>query len=64
MTVTAKTVLKEQQRQLAEQYSQWEAMQTDYSYDEDFYRYCQWKMQDIDEEMEMIRRVLEMGCCE
>ena len=42
----------------------WEQMQTDFSYDEDFYNFCQWKMQLLDEEAEQIRHVLEMGCCE
>lgn len=42
----------------------WEQMQTDFSYDEDFYKFCEWKMNLLDEEAEQIRYVLEMGCCE
>ncbi len=47
-----------------QEYSQWEAMQTDFSYDEDFYRFCNWKMQMLDEEAEQMRHVLETGCVE
>lgn len=64
MTVKAKQALIKRQAELMQEYGQWEAMQTDFSYDEDFYRFCQWKMELLDEEAEQIRHVLEMGCCE
>lgn len=64
MTVKAKQALIKRQAELMQEYSQWETMQTDYSYDTDFYKFCQWKMNLLDEEAEQIRHVLEMGCCE
>ncbi len=64
MTVKAKQALKNRQEKLMQEYQSWEAMQTDYSYDMDFYQFCQWKMQMLDEEAEQIRHVLEMGCVE
>lgn len=62
MTVKAKQALIERQTKLMKEYDAWEKMQTDYSFDEDFYNFCQWKMQLLDEEAEQIRYVLEMGC--
>lgn len=64
MTVKARQLLIERQEELAQEYTQWESMQTDYSYDEDFYDFCQWKMQLLDEESEQIRHASEMECCE
>lgn len=64
MTVKSKRELIKRQAELMQEYSRWEAMQTDFSFDEDFYNFCQWKMQLLDEEAEQIRYVLEMGCCE
>ncbi|MBD5495433.1 MAG: hypothetical protein HDR12_14000 [Lachnospiraceae bacterium] len=62
MTVKAKQALKKRQAELMQEYHQWEVMQTDFSFDEDFNYFCQWKMQLLDEEAEQIRCVLEMGC--
>ena len=52
------------QIKLAEDLDLWMRMQTDFNYDEDFYRFCEWKMHMLDEEIEQIRYVLETGCCE
>lgn len=64
MTVKARRNLLEQQTKLMQERDLWEQMQTDFSYDEDFYKFCEWKMNLLDEEAEQIRYVLEMGCCE
>ena len=64
MTIKAKRRLIEQQKKIMQEYKEWEQMQTDYSYDENFYRFCEWKMNTLDEEAEQIRYVLESGCCE
>lgn len=64
MTVKARQILTKRQAELLFDRGLWESMQTDFSYDEDFYKFCQWKMNLFDEEAEQIRRVLEMGCCE
>lgn len=59
MTVKAKQVLIKRQAELMQEYSQWEAIQTDYSYDTDFCSFCQGKMNLLDEEAELIREILE-----
>ena len=64
MTVKEKHKLIERQEKIMQEYEEWELMQTDHSYDEDFCRFCDWKKNVLDEEAEQIRRVLEMGCCE
>lgn len=64
MTVKARRKLIKQQKKLMQERESWEQMQTDYSYDEDFYKFCEWKMNLLNEEAEQIRYVLEMGCCE
>lgn len=64
MTVKAKRALIERQVELMRERDWWKQMQTDCSYDEDFDRFCQWKMNLLDEEEEQIRHVLEMGCVE
>lgn len=64
MTVKAKQALIKRQAELMQERDLWKQMQTDFSYDQDFYRFCQWKMNLLDEEAEQIRHVLEMGCCE
>ena len=64
MTVKAKQTLIERQTELMHERDLWERMQTDFSYDEYFYKFCDWKMNFLDEEAEQIRHVLEMGCCE
>lgn len=64
MTVKTRRKLIKQQKKLMQERKAWEQMQTDYSYDADFYKFCEWKMNLLDEEAEQIRYVLEMGCCE
>lgn len=64
MTVKAKSRLIEQQKKIKQECRRWEGMQTDYSYDEDFYKFCEWKRNLLNEESEQIRYVLESGCCE
>lgn len=64
MTVKVKRKLLEQQSKLMQERTEWETMQTDFNYDEDFYKFCEYKMQLLDEETEQIRHILEMGCCE
>lgn len=64
MTIQAKQTLIERQAELMQERDLWGQMQTDYSYDENFYRFCDWKMNLLDEEAEQIRHVLEMGCVE
>lgn len=64
MTVKTKQALIKRQAELMQEYNQWEVMKTDFSFDEDFNCFCQWKMQLLDEGAEQIRHVLEMGCCE
>lgn len=57
-------ILTLRQKMLMWEREVWEQMQTDYSHDKNFYKYCDWKMNLLDEEAEQIRYVLEMGCCE
>ena len=64
MTVKARRNLIKQQKKLMQESKAWNRMQTDYSYDEDFYKFCEWKKNLLDEEADQIRYVLEMGCCE
>lgn len=64
MTDEAKQALIERQVALIQEYEQWESIQRDYSYDNEFYGFCQWKMNLLDEEAEQIRRALEMDSCE
>lgn len=64
MTVKARYRLIEHQIKLAQDLDLWKQMQTDFSYDEDFYKFCEWKIHMLDEEAEQIRYVIEMGCCE
>ncbi len=59
MTVKIKLALEDRQAELMQEYHQWEARQTDYSYDMDFCSFCQWKMNLLDEETELIRGILE-----
>ena len=37
----------------------WEWLQTEYSYDRDFYRNCEWWLNQLDEDAEKIRILLE-----
>lgn len=65
MTVKSKQALIKRQAKLMQERDLWEQMQTDYSYDDNFYRFCQWKMQMLDEEAELIRHhIIDMGCVE
>lgn len=64
MTVKAKRKLAEQQNKMVQEREEWRQIQTDFSYDEDFYKFCEWKINLLNEEIEQIRHVLEMGCCE
>ena len=54
MTVTIKELMQER--------TFWEQMQTDYSHDAEFYKFCEWKMQRLDEEAEKLRYLQEKGC--
>lgn len=56
MTVTVYRLMQER--------SFWEQIQTKYSHDADLYKFCEWKMQRLDEEAEMLRYVQEMGYAE
>lgn len=54
MTVKAKRKLIKQQKKLMQERKAWEQMQTDYSYDEDFYKFCEWKMNLLNEEADTL----------
>ena len=54
MTVTIKELMRER--------SLWEQIQTDYSHDEDLYKFCECKMQRLDEEAEKLRYLQEKEC--
>ena len=64
MTIKAKQTLIERQTELMQERDLLGRMQTDFSYEEDFYRFCQRKMDLLGEKAEQIRYVLEMGGCE
>lgn len=64
MTVKARRKLIKQQKKLMQERKAWEQMQTNFSYDEDFYKFCELKINLLNEEAEQMRYVLEMGCCE
>lgn len=64
MTIKANRILLERQASIEVECIHWKTMQTDYSYDLDFYRFCDWKINSLNEEAEQIRYVLEMGYCE
>lgn len=51
--------LEQRQIILMRRYRQYEAMQTDFSYDPDFYRYAEGQMQKLDDEADLIRWLLE-----
>lgn len=51
--------LEQRQIILMRRYRQYEAMQTDYSYDLDFYSYAGNQMQKLDDEADLIRWLLE-----
>lgn len=62
MTVTRKSILMHKQEELMKERDAWECMQTDYSTDNEFYKYCEWKMNRLNEEAEELRLLLERGC--
>ena len=64
MTIKANRILLERQASIEVECIHWKTMQTDYSYDLDFYRFCDWKINSLKEEAEQIRYVLETGYCE
>ena len=64
MNVYERCKLLSNQQKLMYERNFYEQMQTDFSYDEDFYTFCVWKIHMLDEEAEQIRYVIEMGCCE
>lgn len=64
MTIKANGILLERQASIEVECIHWKTMQTDYSYDLDFYRFCNWKINSLNEEAEQIRYVLETGYCE
>lgn len=51
--------LEQRQIILMRRYRQYEAMQTDFSHDPDFYRYAEGQMQKLDDEADLIRCFLE-----
>ena len=64
MTIEAKSKLVGHQQKLIQERRAWEQMQTDFSFDLDFYKFCTWKMNLFDEEAEQLRYVLETEGCE
>ena len=62
MTVTEKRELVEQQNKILEEIEDLKGMQTDFSYDIKFYRYCERKITSLSEEAEQINRILGMRC--
>lgn len=59
MTDREKMALIEEQTKLVEEYRIWERMQTNYGYHDETFKYCQAKMDALDERAEFIRGVLE-----
>ena len=55
MTIKANRILLERQASIEVECIHWKTMQTDYSYDLDFYRFCDWKINSLNEEAEQIR---------
>lgn len=64
MNVKSKRRLVKQQNKLVLERKKWEQMQTDCSYDKDFCKFCEWKINILNEEAEKIRYVLEGRCFE
>lgn len=64
MTDEARKELMKQQKALSREWEFWEELQTEFSNDIDFFRFCEWKKQLIDEEAEQIRYVFEVGWAE
>ncbi len=52
-------ILLRRQERLDEARRAWEWLQTEYSYDRGFYRYCEWWLNQLDEDAEKIRILLE-----
>lgn len=61
---TMEQELKEKQKQLMQEYKEFERMQTEHSTNTACYKCCQSNMDRLDAEAEQIRYVLESGCCE
>lgn len=64
MTIKANRILLERQASIEVECIHWKTMQTDYSYDLDFYQFCEQKIHLLNEEAEKIRYMLETGYCE
>ena len=47
MTIKANRILLERQASIEVECIHWKTMQTDYSYDLDFYRFCDWKINSL-----------------
>ena len=54
-----RSILVHRLEKLDEARRAWEWLQTEYSYDRDFYRYCEWWLNQLDEDAEKIRILLE-----
>lgn len=63
MNIIKRYRLKKQQKELMRVRDIYERLQTDHSEDECFYRYMQSRMDDLDEQAEHIRGVLEGRWC-
>lgn len=59
MTKAEKKALEQKQEILMRRYKKYEAVQRDFSYDPDFYSYTERQMQQLDDEAEYIRGLLE-----
>ena len=53
--------LRNKQSLIMREYSFWEALQTNWSHDEDFFHFCQRKLDKLDREAEQLRVILEGG---
>ena len=59
MNKPERELLEQEQKTLMYRYRQCEAMQTDFSYDLDFYNYAERQMQNLNDEAESIRGLIE-----
>lgn len=57
--IFVKCLLKLKQKSLMRKHNVLEQLQTEYSHDEKFYHYAQCRMDDLDEQDERIRWILE-----
>lgn len=51
--------VKERQKEIEREYAAWERMQTQFSFDEELYRYCEAKIHSLDLEADELRRMEE-----